>query len=532
MTPTSSSLLLDAVLDANNHLQLRFTREMHPILSESSCRVSSESADDATVTVRSEAAKSNEVGFCSTGSPCTPLPHFHEETCAYIRGHFWVVGQLPSAKAKALKMARRTASRAVPLEQKDASSPESQGQFLSQLRKQRHGVQQRMLQALKTPYRRTTGSNEARLSPAVRRRSFLAMAQHEIHQDTTSSTSSNNDTPKPSSTNIGLAVTTSARYPVYDGLRSSPPITRAGPHTFKPYTGPFFSPPPSSSEPEDGSKHWYVAEQPSPQPSPPPEDGSEYSYTAGQPSPLLQYATIGRRAIATVIDHNARPIPIPPRTSSLNRASTPRHSLRLSTAGRRPISSFPPLPPLPSPIASPSPEPTSNPSPSPSPSPPHTPNNNHYHHHNHHRPPSPSTSPFPPLHHYTTPAALGHLTAIKAHLELLTTGPSSLTPAELLASLLFRWPETRRGFRASHPGLANLVDETIDWVGVEGEFAEGEEGDGEGEGEGGEKSFVRRWERRLVEEWLWEGGGRVFGGWEWEVAVGCWEEGLLEEDEE
>ncbi|KAH6649981.1 hypothetical protein F5144DRAFT_554874 [Chaetomium tenue] len=128
MTSTSSHHLLEAVLETNNHLELGFTREMRPVVCKLGCWVSHEGADNATVIVRPKAAKSKDVRSCSTDSSCAPLPHFHEETGALIRGDFWVLYQLPRVKARALKRARRSASRAVHLEQKNTSLPKGRAE--------------------------------------------------------------------------------------------------------------------------------------------------------------------------------------------------------------------------------------------------------------------------------------------------------------------------------------------------------------------------------------------------------------------
>ncbi|EAQ92542.1 predicted protein [Chaetomium globosum CBS 148.51] len=100
---------------------------MRPVLCQLGCWVTREGADNATVIVRPKAAKSKDVPLCLSDPPSAPLPHFHEETSALIRGDFWVIYKLPRVKAKALKRARRSASRAVHLEQKDTSSPKSGG---------------------------------------------------------------------------------------------------------------------------------------------------------------------------------------------------------------------------------------------------------------------------------------------------------------------------------------------------------------------------------------------------------------------
>ncbi|KAK4044558.1 hypothetical protein C8A01DRAFT_31347 [Parachaetomium inaequale] len=197
---------------------------------------------------------------------------------------------------------------------------------------------------------------------------------------------------------------------MYDGLRSSPPLTRTGPHTWKPYTGG----PRSSHKTEDLDDHSYATEQPS-----------------------LGYATEARRATAQLITHRP-PLPNLPPTPRLPSASI-----------------IPPLPPA---------------------APFHT-----------------YGRPIPP-NHYTSPQSASHLSTLKSHLLIPTSGPASLTAARLLASLLFRWPDTRRDLPEFDPLLARKIN-AIDWTGVESEFHEG--------------SFTQR----LVEAWVWSGEG-VFGEWE------------------
>ncbi|KAH6845202.1 hypothetical protein B0I37DRAFT_416751 [Chaetomium sp. MPI-CAGE-AT-0009] len=351
---------------------------MHPVLSQLRCWVSSK-----------DAAKSEDGNFSSAGPLCTPLPHFYEETWAYIRGNIWIVNTLPGVKIKALKLAQQSSSRAVPLrQQKNARSPQGRAELLSRLRERSQKIQQRMLLALKPPCRRATGNSKSGLSLAANRRSFTVMVQHEIHQvvteASTSGTSATGETlTSSSSVNSGIARTTSTPYPVYDGLRSSPFAAGTSPHTWKPYTGPFFSP------------------QPSPEPEVEEEDSSSEE------------------------EEDDRTLSLP----TLHR--TPKHQ----------------------------------------------PN------------PNPNTRP---RYHYTSPEATLILTAIKTALQLPTSGPTSLTPTDLLAGLLLWWPRTRRGFRASYAALAERAD-AIDWAGAEREFAE--------------ESYVRR----MVEGWLWTGEG-LFGG--------------------
>lgn len=507
MTSTSSSdHLLEAVLETNNHLQLGFTSEMRPVLCQLGCWVTREGADNATVIVRPKAAKSKDVPLCLSDPPCAPLPHFHEETSALIRGDFWVIYKLPRVKAKALKRARRSASRAVHLEQKDTSSPKSGGEFISRLTERSQRVQQRILLAREIPGRRARGNNEASLSPGAKRRSCSIMVQHEIHQTVTQAsvggTGANGGTSKPSTTKIGTAITASGRYPVYDGLRSSPPTAGTEPHTWKPYTGPSFdSPPPPEAK-----------------------DLAQDPYEPEKPSPLLEYATQGRRAAATVVDHRSRPIPIPIRTSSRNQHSKPLQiqSPRVSTV---PISPFPPLSPLPSPISTPTQSPPQTPI---------NPNSNN--------PDSNSPSPNPIYslahlaggrYHYTSPEAQTIFAAViehynsadRARAQLAATPSLTPTGGSLLAFFLLgsgglhdplSRGEARRVFRASAPALADLVDEMVDWTGVE------EEEDVSFWVEGlGEDEVVRRlWWRFVVEEFLGEGGGRLFGlDWETDYAV-------------
>ncbi|KAK3301152.1 uncharacterized protein B0H64DRAFT_429075 [Chaetomium fimeti] len=234
---------------------------MHPVLCQLRCWASSDDTDDATVIGQPEATKFEGVNFSSARPLCAPLPHFYEETWAYIRGNIWVINKLPGVKIKALKLAQQSPSRAAPVkQQKNASSSQSRAEFLSWLRERSQKIQQRMLLALKTPRRRATGDGKASLSLAVKRRSFQILVQHEIDQIVTKAstrrTSATSETLKPSPGAIGIAMTTPDHYLVYDGLRSSPPTTRTSPHTWKSYTGPFSSPQPAK-EADDVSEDAY-----------------------------------------------------------------------------------------------------------------------------------------------------------------------------------------------------------------------------------------------------------------------------------
>ncbi|KAL2199782.1 hypothetical protein P885DRAFT_74954 [Corynascus similis CBS 632.67] len=258
-------------------------------------------------------------------------------------------------------------------------------------------------------------------------------------------------------------------YLKYDGLRSSPPFSSTSAHSWKLYTGPFSD----TQQPTTEVKSLDTLE-----------------YEMEQPTPRLALATEARRATPKLVAlRHHQPSVLSDDATSPSRTLP---TIRLPSS-----SLFPPL--LPTPGFSLT-----------------------CRHLNNHGPSMYSSDrPLPPqsprASHYTSPHACRLFSKLKSHLLLPTTGPGSPTTADLVAGLLFRWPQVRRHVREFDPALAEEIN-MLDWAGVETEFGGGghrqeeeaeEEAEKEKEKNGGGWSYVRR----QVADWV-SSGEALFGDWE------------------
>jgi hypothetical protein len=147
----------------------------------------------------------------NTRPSSSPLPHFHEETLAYISGDLAVLDLLPAVKVCALRKAKRSRTRAV------------------------------------------LPSKEKELEKVTDTPTFRVMTQPEIHLVAAQAAASRGrveDTTSRSPLNDTITAKRQGSCPVYDGLRSSPPMNLTpNPHVLKIYNGPYFD----ASLPADNS---------------------------------------------------------------------------------------------------------------------------------------------------------------------------------------------------------------------------------------------------------------------------------------
>ncbi|AEO54169.1 hypothetical protein MYCTH_2123045 [Thermothelomyces thermophilus ATCC 42464] len=158
-----------------------------------------------------------------TDVPYRILPHFHEETKAYLRGNTDVLDRLPAVKATALERANRSVPQ-MPLgtteAQGNAGSARLRAATFARLRERWREARGGVLHASGA-----TGQPTSRRRARGAAPSAAGLADHKPQSI--------------ESRNLNTAtLVTPGRYPVYDGLRSSPPF--AGAHSWKLYTGPCF----------------------------------------------------------------------------------------------------------------------------------------------------------------------------------------------------------------------------------------------------------------------------------------------------
>ncbi|KAL2178681.1 uncharacterized protein P884DRAFT_298635 [Thermothelomyces heterothallicus CBS 202.75] len=160
-----------------------------------------------------------------TDVPYRILPHFHEETKAYLKGNTEVLDRLPAVKAKALERANLSVPNmtlGTTEAQGNAGSARLRVATFSRLRERWREARGRVLHASGAPGQPTSRRRAREAAPSA-----AGLADHKPRSI--------------ESRNINTAtLVTPGRYPVYDGLRSSPPFAGTGAHSWKLYTGPYF----------------------------------------------------------------------------------------------------------------------------------------------------------------------------------------------------------------------------------------------------------------------------------------------------
>ncbi|KAL2171887.1 hypothetical protein VTG60DRAFT_1274 [Thermothelomyces hinnuleus] len=162
-----------------------------------------------------------------TDVPYRILPHFHEETKAYLRGNTEVLNRLPAVKAKALERANQsvgtpnaTGDNRSAGQCRVGSAPGSD--ICPAERAVAGSARGRVLHASGATGQQTSRRRARGAAPSA-----AGLADHKPQSI--------------ESRNLNTAtLVTPGRYPVYDGLRSSPPFAGTGAHGWKLYTGPCF----------------------------------------------------------------------------------------------------------------------------------------------------------------------------------------------------------------------------------------------------------------------------------------------------
>ncbi|KAL2158554.1 hypothetical protein VTH06DRAFT_4321 [Thermothelomyces fergusii] len=162
-----------------------------------------------------------------TDPPHRIIPHFHEETEAYLRGDTAVLNRLPAAQAKALKRASRSAPRArlrAAEAQGNAGAARVRAATSARPRARWQEVRRRAPRASAAAGEQTAEERASGPAPCAVEPVDLKLQSIE-----------------PRNLDTATSVTP-GRLPAYDGLRSSPPFAAAGAgaHSWKLYTGPFF----------------------------------------------------------------------------------------------------------------------------------------------------------------------------------------------------------------------------------------------------------------------------------------------------
>lgn len=249
--------------------------------------------------------------------PWCPLPHFYEETWSYLNGNIRVLCRLPAAQASALRQARRS------------RTPVAQGQAetLAWMTNPSRETLGRVLSARDTASRRAGRRRTPRLPPVSETPGFLPfkeMVRREIPLTSSPPTTSSNEAASPGRRNAARPMPSTRRRetvqpqrprPVYDGLRSSPYRGgSAGPHTWKPYSGPFWTAPEQpdqTNEQHPGRKpHHHATKQQQrqqPQQQPIPRKPIPTPSTPG-----LEQATLAIRTTPKLIHHPDNPNPTSP----------------------------------------------------------------------------------------------------------------------------------------------------------------------------------------------------------------------------
>ncbi len=226
-------------------------------------------------------------GFAGAGPRHLPLPHFHDQTLAYLEGEFKVLDELPAVQKSALEKSKQSVTRVVPLGRRS--------------RHREGGREETLLQPPRTPPLPPIASKPP-FSEMVRREMLLVKTPVQLQYERLDAQSLSKSFEDADHTARGLAQ-------VYDGLRSSPPRNLTRPHTWKVYTGPFASPHPATTETDQSSNHHSTTKQ-APQPTtnlqPPPIPESP-------PIPSLELATLAIRTIPkqVLIPRRRRPHPKP-----------------------------------------------------------------------------------------------------------------------------------------------------------------------------------------------------------------------------